>query len=83
MTLNDKQAIPAHEIKKIVCEDFILPPRGQSKEHDFDLLCHLELEPEKAEKGEEEEPAGEAGGAAAPPVIKYKSIVPNIQQYWL
>ena len=82
LVLNDKIAIPANEIKKVVCEDFILPPRGQSREQDFDLLCHLELEPEKAEKGEEEEPAGEAG-AAVPAEIKYKSVVPSIQQYWL
>jgi hypothetical protein len=40
------------------------------------------LEPEKAEKGEEEEPAGEAGAAVAAE-IKYKSVVPSIQQYWL
>lgn len=58
LTLNDKVAIPANEVKKVVCEEFILPPRGTSKDSDFDLLCHLELEPEKAEKGEEEEAAG-------------------------
>jgi hypothetical protein len=50
VTLYDAKPIPVHEIKKVVCEDFILPPRGHSKESDFDLLCHLELEPEKAEK---------------------------------
>jgi dynein heavy chain len=60
VTLNDSKPIPANEIKKVVCEDFILPPRGHSKESDFDLLCHLELEPEKTEKGEEEEPEGGA-----------------------
>jgi hypothetical protein len=41
------------------------------------------LEPEKAEKGEDEEAAGEGGAVATPAEIKYKSIVPNIQQYWL
>ena len=60
-----------------MCEDFILPPRGTSRDQDFDLLCHLELEPEKTEKGEEEEPAGE-GAQGAPAEIKYKSVVPNI-----
>ncbi len=82
LTLNDKQAIPVNEVKKVVCEDFILPPRGHSKEQDFDLLCHLELEPEKADKAEDEDP-GEGGAAATPAEIKYKSVVPNIQQYWL
>jgi len=47
VTLNDARAIPGNEIKKVVCDDFVLPPRGQSKDQDFDLLCHLELEPEK------------------------------------
>ena len=85
LTLNDKVAIPGNEVKKVVCEEFILPPRGQSQDSDFDLLCHLELEPEKAEKGEEEEePAGEAAAEQANVVeIKYKSVVPNIQKYWL
>jgi dynein heavy chain, axonemal len=85
LTLNDKVAIPGNEVKKVVCDEFILPPRGTSKDSDFDLLCHLELEPEKAEKGEEEEAAagGEAGQSAAVVEIKYKSVVPNIQKYWL
>jgi len=34
----------------VECADFRLPPSGTSKEHEFDLLCHLELEPEKEEK---------------------------------
>ena len=84
LTLNDKVAIPANEVKKVVCEEFILPPRGKSQDSDFDLLCHLELEPEKAEKGEdEEEPTGEAAEQANVVEIKYKSVVPNIQKYWL
>jgi hypothetical protein len=32
-----------------------LPPRGTSTEDQFDLLAHLELEPEKKEDEEEEE----------------------------
>jgi hypothetical protein len=28
LTLNDKVAIPGNEVKKVVCEEFILPPRG-------------------------------------------------------
>lgn len=79
LTLNDKVPIPASEVKKVVCEEFLLPPRGHSKDSDFDLLCHLELEPEKAEKGEEEEGAGgEAAEKSAVAEIKYKSVVPNI-----
>lgn len=78
-------AIPGHEVKKVVCDEFILPPRGTSKDSDFDLLCHLELEPEKV-KGEEDDGAAE-GGAAAEKAnvaeIKYKSVVPGIQKYWL
>lgn len=41
----------------VECDDFRLPPGGTSKEEEFDLLCHLELEPEKEEKkkGDDEE----------------------------
>jgi len=84
LILNDKQTIPSKEVQKVVCDDFVLPPRGHSKDSDFDLLCHLELEPEKAEKGEEEEAAGDnPAEKSAAMELKYKSIVPNIQQYWL
>lgn len=38
------------------CQDFAPPPRGDSNENEFDLLCHLEVEPEKSDKeGEEDE----------------------------
>lgn len=63
VTLNDSKPLPVNEIKKVVCEEFVLPPRGHSKEEDFDLLCHLELEPEKEDKKEEEE-EGEGGETA-------------------
>lgn len=79
LTLNDKVNIPTNEIKKQVCEDFVLPPRGQSKDQDFDLLCHLELEPEKAEKGDDD--AGDAANPtekSASAEVKYKSVVPSI-----
>lgn len=41
----------------VVCDDFVLPPRGTSEEKDWDLLVHLEIEPESEGKqgGEEEE----------------------------
>jgi hypothetical protein len=81
VTLNDTRQIPANEIKKVVCDDFILPPRGQSKDQDFDLLCHLELEPEKQEKGDAAE-EGEAEQAQTIE-IKYKQTVPNISDHWL
>jgi dynein heavy chain len=83
VTLNDARPLPEKEIKKVVCEDFILPPRGQSREEDFDLLCHLELEPEKAEKGEEEEEPAAGEGQQANIEVKYKSTVPNISDQWL
>lgn len=83
VTLNDLRPLPNHEIKKVVCQDFNLPPRGTSKDHEFDLLCHLELEPEKSEKGQEDdEPAGE-GAEPEAVEIKYKSTVPNISDHWL
>lgn len=62
-----------------------MPPRGHSKDSDFDLLCHLELEPEKEDKkGEEEEGEGDqAAGDVKHVEIKYKSTVPNISDFWL
>lgn len=44
-------------------DDFILPPRGKSKENDFDLLCHLEIEVAKPEGEEEEDPSAEPADA--------------------
>ena len=67
----------------VECPDFILPPRGTSKKEEFDLLCHLELEPEKEEKkgGDDDEEENEEQAVEAE--IKYKSVVPHIQDYWL
>ena len=81
VTLNDSKPLPAGVIKQKLCQDFILPPRGTSVDSDFDLLCHLELEPEKTEKDEEEEEIVEGGGPVAVP--KYKQIVPEISNHWL
>ena len=53
--LNKTIEIPVDEIGQVVLEDFILPPRGKSTEDQFDLLAHLELEPERNEEEEEEE----------------------------
>lgn len=80
LTLNDKVAIPANEVKKVVCEDFVLPPRGTSLDQDFDLLCHLELEPEKTEKGGDDDAADPANPTekAGSAEVKYKSVVPGI-----
>ena len=44
VNLNDSKPIPEEEIVKVPIDEFILPPRGKSKEEDFDLLCHLEIE---------------------------------------
>ena len=83
ISLTDKKEIPASEIKSIPTDDFRLPPQGTSQEKDFDLLCHLELEPEKEEgKGDEseEEPAEEE---AVQEVPKFKLTIPKIQNFWL
>ena len=31
-------------------DDFVLPPRGTSEEHEFDLLAHIELEDENGDQ---------------------------------
>jgi dynein heavy chain len=73
-----EEEIPANEIHDYQIEPFVLPPRGTSKTEDFDLLAHLELEPEKEEGAEEEsEEEGEKSEAEAAPPI-YRKVVPNI-----
>ena len=78
--LGDENEIPAHEIKEVVIEPF---HQKTSKALDFDLLAHLELEPEVVEgEGEESEPPlEEEEEKEAPPI--FKKTVPNIEKYWL
>ena len=67
----------------VPCKEFRLPPGGTSLEHEFDILCHLELEPEKEEKGAGDDDEEEVEEGVIEEVQKFKSTVPNIQQYWL
>jgi hypothetical protein len=59
-------------------DDFILPPRGTSKEEDFDLLSHLELEKEKGEDEPEEEDDGQIEQ-----IQLYKKTLPNVHNFWI
>ena len=68
VNLNDSKPIPDEEIGKVPIDEFILPPRGKSKEEDFDLLCHLEVEQVKPE-GEEEEEEEEGGEPVDVPIV--------------
>jgi len=55
--LNRTIEIPVEEVGEVPLDDFVLPPRGKSTEDEFDLLGHLELEPERDEdEAEEEDP---------------------------
>ena len=85
VTLNDSRPLPASEIKKVVCDDFIVPPRGHSKDSEFDLLCHLELEPVKEEKkgAAADDVADGAPEESKALEVKYKSIAPGITDHWL
>lgn len=67
----------------VLCDDFRLPPSGTSEEKDFDLLTHLELEPEQLEKKGKNEDEDEKEVLAEVDIPKYKSTVPSIQEYWL
>jgi hypothetical protein len=77
-----EEPIPAHEISEVKIEDFILPPRGTSVVEDFDLMAHLELEPERDPDEESEE---DDGLEKEDPIIEpiFKKIVPNIQKFWI
>ena len=57
LELTDDMPIPENEIHEKVCPDFLMPPSGQSHISEFDLLVHLEIEPEQVEvedKGSDE-----------------------------
>ena len=79
--LHDDVEIPPDQIHMIEIDDFVRPPRGRSVTEEFDLLAHLEIEPEK-DGDEEEEEVGEGAEVQAPEPILRK-IVPNIEKYWL
>jgi len=46
VVLQDARPLPEHEIVEVPIDDFQLPPRGTSAEEDFDVMTHIELEPE-------------------------------------
>ena len=81
VTLDDSKQIPIEEIGRVPIDDFILPPRGKSQEKDFDLLSHLELEPEKNE--EEEEGDAEEEGAPIEAVQLYRKTLPDVHTFWI
>ena len=58
-----------------------MPPRGESKVEDFDLIAHIEDEPVKPEKGADD--SEEDDEAEEVVVQKYKKIVPNIHELWI
>lgn len=80
MQLDDSKQIPIEEIGQEVIDDFVLPPRGKSTEDQFDLLAHLELEPEKTE---EEEAEGEEEEGDVEVVNLYKKTLPNVHNFWI
>lgn len=57
LELAQDKEIPADKIVRIEVEDFKPPPHGTSEAKDFDLVTHLELEPEPDEnaKGGDDE----------------------------
>lgn len=87
VTLKSDNPIPDDEIKEVPIDDFILPPRGTSKEEDFDLLSHLQLEPETVEGADDDDVDGDGEGGAADKnlVVEqlYRKVVPNIHKFWL
>jgi len=75
--LSDEVEVPEKEIKQVQIDYY---SQKESKIEDFDLIAHLELEPEKVE-GEEEEDEEEEEDKVIVPI--YKKIIPNIEKYWL
>jgi len=85
INLNDKKEIPQSQIVSLETDDFKLPPGGTSREEDFDLLCHLEIEKEVEEKkgDDDEEEEEEEEEKMAEEDKKFKMTVPSIQNFWL
>jgi len=75
--LRDDTPIPEREIQQVRIESF---NQKESKIEDFDLLAHLEIEPEKDPNAEEEEEEEEQDKVVVP---IYKKVVPNIEKFWL
>jgi hypothetical protein len=59
----------------------VLPPRGTSKIEDFDLIAHIEEEPEVVEG--ESDSASMADNMDDEYVQKYRQVVPNIHDKWI
>lgn len=78
VTLDDRNPIPEDHIEKVVIEDFVLPPRGTSEEHEFDLLAHIELEDETGDK--ESEDYGQDEEALQ---LRHQITCPRIQDFWI
>ena len=83
INLNDKKDIPKNHIQSVPIDEFKLPPGGTSLEEEFDLLAHIELEPEIEEKKDEDEEEEEEEEKVEEDEQKFKSIVPQIQNFWL
>ena len=81
LELQSEVPIPDSEIKKVEIEDFKSPKHGNSQPQDFDLLSHLELEPEVDSNAKEEQEYDEQADQLF--VKKYKETWPNIHKLWL
>jgi hypothetical protein len=84
--LSDQDTIPDSEVREIEVEEFLLPPRGNSKDEEFDLLTHIDIDdPEEEGEGNEsgEEAAADSADDAVKEVPRYLKTVPDIQKFWL
>ena len=81
VTLDDSEVIPENEIVRVIIGDFLLPPRGKSEDHEFDLLTHIEIEKVKDEMGSSDDEYGVEVGDVY--VVKERITAPNIQKYWI
>ena len=84
VTLDDHKELPESEIVQLEIDDFMPPPRGKSRDEDFDLIAHIDILEPKEDEAEEVDEYGEDDDAAsgAPPVI-YSKTTPNIQKFWI
>jgi dynein heavy chain len=83
LEFHPENEIPQSAMVKEETEDFKPPPHGTSQPKDFDLLTHLELEPE-IEEGKDLEEEEESDENVDPMFAKiYKDTCPDIHNQWL
>lgn len=87
LVLDTSKKITEEHIQLVDLVDFKLYPQGPSQIYDFDILAHIELEPEKiVEEGNEDDSSAMSEEEQQEEVVevkKYQQKCQNIEYLWL